>query len=69
MERYRLILRHEYVDNDIIDDIEEPIECTININDLDDSISFSKYLLYDMCESILRYIDLEKEGELNDSDN
>lgn len=69
MERYRLILRHEYVDNNIIDDIEEPIECTININDLDDSISFSKYLLYDMCESILRYIDLEKEDKLNDSDN
>lgn len=66
MERYKLILRHEYVDEDGIKDIEDPIECTASINDLSQSISFNKYILYDMCESILKYLEMEKEEESND---
>ena len=66
MERYKLTLRHEYVDDDGIKDIEDPIECTIAINDLRESISFNKYILYDMCESIIKYLELEKEENKND---
>ena len=65
MERYRLILRHEYV-GDSIEDIEEPIECSVDINNLDDSMSFNRYMLYNMCDSIINFIELENEGKIND---
>lgn len=69
MERYRLILKHEYVDEDdyTITDIEDPLECCMEISTLYDSMLVSGYhVIYEMCESIIKYLELEKEGKIND---
>ena len=70
MERYVMTLSHEYVDEETKLYLEDPIECSVTINSLDDSIALDmEYMIYDMCESIISYLRLEKEGNMYDRIN
>lgn len=61
MERYRLILKHEDVDeNWKITEVEEPYETTIVIGDLYTSIRYFKTeAIKEMCNKLIKFIEEE----------
>ncbi len=64
MERYKLILKHEYVDENGIQDIEEPYFTTIAIDDLTKSMKYGKInVIKAMCDKLISFI--ETNGEEN----
>lgn len=66
MERYKLILKHEYVEEDTwdISDIEEPYITTIVIDNLTKSMKYGKInAIKAMCDKLIMFI--ETNGEEN----
>lgn len=63
MERYKLILRHENIDeNNNIADIEDPYEVTVMISNLYSGIKYFKTeAIKEMCNKLIKFIEEEED--------
>lgn len=66
MERYKLILKHEYVDDNWnISDIEEPYITTIAIDNLTKSMEYGKInAIKAMCDKLIMFIETNGEEDV-----